>query len=102
VTDGTTAGTHLVKDINPGTESSEPINMLAVGDEVYFIAFDDDHGRELWRSDGTEAGTVLVADVEPGPTSSWPTSLKAMGGKLYFSATRRATGWELYSVDLPQ
>ena len=102
VTNGTTAGTHLVKDINPGTESSEPINMLAVGDEVYFIAFDDDHGRELWRSDGTEAGTVLVADVEPGPTSSWPTSLKTMGGKLYFSATRRATGWELHSVDLPQ
>jgi ELWxxDGT repeat protein len=102
VTNGTTAGTHQVKDINPGETGSDPSNMIAVGNHVYFIASDETHGRELWRSDGTEAGTVLVADVEPGPQSSLPQGLKVIGSKLYFHAESRTTGRELYTIDLPQ
>ena len=101
VTNGTTAGTHLVKDINPGPEGSWPSSMLGVGNYVYFIASNPDSGRELWRSDGTQIGTVLAADVEPGPNSSVPHGLKAMDGRLYFNAFRRTTGRELYSVSMP-
>ena len=101
VTDGTNLGTTWVKDINPGPESSYPDEMLAVGDVIYFTAYDETHGNELWRSDGTEAGTVLVADIEPGPESSIPKGLKVMNGKLYFNAQRRDVGRELFVIDLP-
>ncbi|MEK7951743.1 ELWxxDGT repeat protein [Luteolibacter soli] len=102
VTNGTSAGTRKVKDIGPGILGSSPDNILVVGNQIYFTAYDLAHGNELWRSDGTEAGTVLVADIEPGEESSTPTALKVMDGKLYFTAHRNDVDWELFSIDLPQ
>ena len=71
VSNGATAGTHLVKDIYQGTSSGldpsfsqfEPLNNV-----MYFAATDglQAHGRELWRSDGTAAGTSMVKDIAPG------------------------------------
>ena len=46
--DGTEAGTVLVKDINPGSGGSFPSSMTAVGDTLYFTANDGVNGRELW------------------------------------------------------
>ncbi|BBH39037.1 hypothetical protein myaer102_15570 [Microcystis viridis NIES-102] len=63
----------LVKDINPG--SSNPYDLTAVGNTLFFAASDGVNGRELWKSDGTAAGTVLVKDINPGSgfyTSSNP------------------------------
>lgn len=99
-TDGTTAGTTRVKDINPGPGGSQPIHMLAVGNVVYFSADDGVHGFELWRSDGTEAGTFMVDDIEPGGRGSFPSSLEVIGNKLYFIAERINVGRELHVVDL--
>lgn len=101
VTDGTSDGSHRVKDISPPPYYwSDPQELTAAGRLVYFTAQDGTHGNELWRSDGTESGTVLVADIEPGEGNSSPRSLKVMNGRLYFTANRRSTGRELYSVDL--
>jgi ELWxxDGT repeat protein len=99
-TDGTAAGTRLVKDIRPGFNSSTPDEFLAVGDTIYFTADAPGSGRELWKSDGTEAGTVLVADLEPGPLGSDPDGLYEMNGTLYFTANRRTIGRELYALGL--
>jgi hypothetical protein len=50
----------LVKDINPGTGSSSPGELTAMGGVVFFIADPDgDYRTQLWKSDGTEAGTTL-------------------------------------------
>jgi ELWxxDGT repeat protein len=84
--DGTDAGTVLVKDIFPGSRSSEITALTAALDRLYFVADDGVHGRELWASDGTDAGTVLVADLFPGPGSSLPLELHAVGSRLVFSA----------------
>jgi ELWxxDGT repeat protein len=66
--DGTTAGTIMVKDITPGASGSDPLYLTEVGSRLFFNARDDGHGRRLWRSDGTSAGTVLVVeDVNPHP-----------------------------------
>src|SRR4029078_3756905 len=66
--DGTRAGTVLVKDINRDTASddrSAPSPLTGVGARFFFAADDGTHGRELWTSDGTRAGTVLVKDINP-------------------------------------
>jgi ELWxxDGT repeat protein len=47
-TDGTTAGTKLVMDIDP-TGSSSPESLTNVGGTLYFSADDGSRGRELWR-----------------------------------------------------
>jgi ELWxxDGT repeat protein len=92
--DGTEAGTVLVKDINPGPSSSSPRDLTRVGSVVFFRADDGGHGYELWKSDGTAAGTVLVKDINPGAPSGAdpiPDSLDifhstSMGGLLFFIA----------------
>lgn len=64
--DGTRAGTVLVKDIRPGAKHSWVGYMTEVGGTLFFTVDDGIHGEELWPSDGTEAGTVLVRDINAG------------------------------------
>src|SRR4051812_20389256 len=56
-TDGTKAGTVLVKDINPAVDAfdtgSAPDLLTNVNGTLYFVASDGTNGRELWKSDGT-------------------------------------------------
>ncbi|MBO7466948.1 MAG: hypothetical protein J6T94_04610 [Bacteroidaceae bacterium] len=62
VTDGTTEGTHMVKDIVPGTGSSNPSYLGRLNDKVLFSAYTEDAGQETWVSDGTEEGTFMLVD----------------------------------------
>src|SRR4030095_5668186 len=59
VSDGSVAGTKMIKDIMVGTASSVDQGgsgnwtyMTTVGDVLYFGAADLTNGRELWKSDG--------------------------------------------------
>ncbi len=97
--DGTAAGTVLVKDINPGALGSAPKELANVGGRCFFAASDDTHGRELWKSDGTEAGTVLVKDIEAGSGEAVPTEIVDRGGVAYFSAESTTSGLELWKSD---
>ena len=58
--DGTSAGTTMVKDINPGSGNSFPTSLTNFNGTLFFAANDGVHGKELWRSNGTAVGTVLV------------------------------------------
>ena len=62
VTDGTAEGTHMVKDIVPGSGSSNPSYLGRLNDKVLFSAYTEDAGQETWVSDGTEAGTFMLVD----------------------------------------
>lgn len=96
VTDGTTAGTRMVKDIAPGSAGSTPTDLVAIGTTLYFAA-DGGNGRELWKSDGTAAGTAMVLDITPtGTASSAVDNLIAVGGVLYFTANDGINGVELW------
>ena len=68
--DGTSAGTTQVKDINIGADSGSPSNLKAVGSTLYFSANDGVIGSELWKSDGTTAGTELVKDINANSANS--------------------------------
>jgi uncharacterized repeat protein (TIGR01451 family) len=97
--DGTAAGTVMVKDINPGQDSGQPEWLTDVGGTLYFAASDDSHGRELWRSDGTAAGTVMVSDINPGSAGGYPQFLTDVGGTLLFQANDGESGTELWRSD---
>ncbi|MBH8551153.1 type I secretion C-terminal target domain-containing protein [Nostocaceae cyanobacterium CENA357] len=97
--DGTTAGTVLVKDINSGSGSSKISGLTNVDGILYFIADDGIHGGELWKSDGTTAGTVLVKDIKRGSGGSNISSLTNVNGILYFSANDGIYGGELWTSD---
>ncbi|WP_322936943.1 ELWxxDGT repeat protein [Nocardioides bizhenqiangii] len=97
--DGTKAGTVLVKNIRPGSYGSYPGRLTAVGDTLFFRARDGVHGRELWRSDGTAAGTVLVEDIRPGGASADPEGLVGVGDTLFFSTEDGTSGRDLWVSD---
>jgi ELWxxDGT repeat protein len=98
--DGTGAGTWMVKDVCPGECSSHLDDELVVqSGSLYFGADDGVHGRELWRTDGTEAGTRLVADALPGLYGSHPQWLTSLGDLLLFTAIDLDHGRELWVTD---
>jgi ELWxxDGT repeat protein len=114
--DGTRAGTTLVKDINtaapaPTTTackrqkscagSSWADDMTLVGKTLFFTANHGKHGVELWKSDGTRSGTKLVKDVNPSSasTASDTGNLVALGKTLFFTANHGKHGVELWKSD---
>jgi ELWxxDGT repeat protein len=111
--DGTEAGTIIVKDINLNGQSSSPDSMTNFNGTLFFSAYDSSYGEELWKSDGTEAGTVLVKDINPLTTCDWmgspgsgslpcsssPSSLTNVNGTLFFSADDGSSGEELWKSD---
>ncbi len=105
VTDGTQAGTGLLKDVQPGAGSSYPSSLTRLGSVVLFMADDGTTGRELWRTDGTAAGTVRVKDINPGAGSGVPNFpfqgfiLPVLGNAIYFIADDGVTGSELWKSD---
>lgn len=59
VSDGTTAGTMRLTDINPGPSDSSPHDLTDVNGILYFVV-----GTNVWKSDGTPSGTALVINFD--------------------------------------
>jgi ELWxxDGT repeat protein len=111
---GTAAGTAVVKMINPvggsnpAPERNSRESRFAVLDgAMYFGAFDDPaHGLQLWRTDGTASGTTKVQDINPegfgtssyrGNTGSNIDDVEAINGRLFFSANDGPDGSQLWT-----
>lgn len=88
-TDGTSAGTIMLGDIEPGPkgilyEGGNRGQVLKDGRLVLRIttaAF----GSELWVTDGTVEGTRILRDWNVGAAGSNPDNLIAAGGKVFFT-----------------
>ena len=106
-TDGTSAGTVLVKDINPtgtgGANPSTPTQFTNVNGTLFFVATNGTNGRELWKSDGTSGGTVMVQDIRSGANDSYINYLTNVSGTLFFRANNTGVnginGTELWKSD---
>lgn len=98
-TDGTEAGTQLVKDISPGEADSRPSSFVIYKDLLYFRADDGSSGVEVWRSDGTREGTERFLDVNNGFGDSFPGDFSIYQTDLFFSADNGTLGSELYRTD---
>ncbi len=123
--DGTTAGTVMVKDINTGASCTSfgvtgpcggvtagPGSAVVAGNTYYFTANDGTYGNELWMSDGTSAGTVMIKDINTGLActsfgTTGPcggiTTIRdakfAVGNSVYFQADDGTTGTELWAFN---
>ena len=91
----------LLRDINTSVEerSSNPRQFTTMGSITFFVAEDDDHGAEVWRTDGSSAGTYLLADIRPGPDTSYPEDFVVANGLLFFSADDGVNGREVWRSD---
>ncbi len=107
-TDGTLAGTTLVRDIFAGSGGSALSNLTVVGTQIFFSANDGFNGAELWVTDGTAGGTRMVRDINPGLTGttlnvSTPSFITAFptsnGPRAIFWATTVAGGNEPWISD---
>jgi len=96
VTDGTATGTHIVKDINAGTGSSNPLAFCKLGSDIYFTAIESS-GRKLWKTDGTGAGTLQIPVAEP--FFILDNAVGIVNNKMIFYAHNTVDGYEPYVSD---
>ncbi len=111
-TNGTEAGTFLVKDIRPG--SSNGLDSNFNNDKQIFVEFNGElyfrgstnTSIELWKTDGTEVGTVSVKNFEASQTGA-PSYVSnndreylgvVFNNQLYFTVNR-ASSYELWKTD---
>jgi ELWxxDGT repeat protein len=91
VTDGTAAGTRLVKDIKQGGAGSDINWMARFNDKVVFAADDGTNGMELWISDGTETGTFLVKQIHEWGDGSNPNAFTQINETQFVFRAKNVT-----------
>jgi ELWxxDGT repeat protein len=95
-TDGTVAGTGLLKDILPGAVESQPRNFMQFGDKVVFSIRDATNSHyELWITDGTSSGTTKIRDLNY--IINYGSAV--LNGKLYFQADASGYSLKVWSTD---
>lgn len=100
VTDGTDAGTRLVRELVPGGAGSHPRNLIEKDGLLYFEADTAQRGVAPWRTDGTAAGTVPVESL-PQPPAPPPLVRGSddVRDLRFFAAEAPGLGFELFRTD---
>ncbi|CAN5209956.1 hypothetical protein BH10PLA2_BH10PLA2_13210 [soil metagenome] len=81
-------------DINNYNEFSQPQNLIAVGNTLYFSAWDG-QAIELWTCNGTTAKEIKIGTYsDPSPSN-----FTAVGNTLYFTAYSSDTNNDLWKYD---
>ena len=99
--DGTDAGTTLMRDAMSGSGDSNPRNFFEHNGKVYFAASDSrESGTErliynLWSTDGTPFGTRKVSPIEIYAAGSFV----SYEDELYFTGRSEEFGWELHKTN---
>lgn len=96
--DGTNAGTSLLKDVEPGSAGSSISNIVVANKQIVFSAITSAAGQELWYSDGTQATTNIAGDIAPGISSSVPSRAFLHDYTVFFGATNDTVGREIFSA----
>ncbi len=74
----------FLKDINPGSEGSNPKSFIIYKDLLYFVADNGINGPAVWRTDGTEIGTELFF-ANANSSSSPQSFIIAKNGWMYYN-----------------
>lgn len=95
--DGTIAGTNLVKETAIGTSNGLTSFYTAeINDELYFVANDnyDYIGGEIWKTDGTNGGTVFITSY-----AGRIFGLRAVGNLIYFIVKTDDDNLQVWKTD---
>ena len=101
VTDGTAAGTRLLRrPLSLSDEYSSPV--YAVHGQLAFFSAPQEggFGIEPWLTDGTVGGTRRLRDIAPGGESSYPGTFLRVGSRVFFNAYDETLAGQLWSVPL--
>ena len=96
--DGTVAGTSIVKDINVGTADASPQNLVALNNNLYFLA-NDGTNYGLWKTDGTAANTTLIKSLDTKINVTYYFGLININNTLFFTFNDGVNGYELWKSD---
>jgi ELWxxDGT repeat protein len=97
VSDGTTTGTTLLKDLQVGSGSGAPEKFFNALGKLFFTARPNNlSDTYLYVTDGTAIGTYTLIQVYG---TSHPIYGKEMGGKFYFRNSTTTNGSELWVTD---
>lgn len=95
--DGTEAGTFMVKDIFDSQPYIGDVGVLTDADGTLYFRGRSLTGNDLWKSDGTEAGTILVKDLPP--LGFIIENMTYVDGHIYFIVNEPIAGSELWVSD---
>jgi trimeric autotransporter adhesin len=107
ISDGTNAGTTLLKQIDPNPNFSGNVafirNFTNAGGKLFFIAttqniVNSNLDYDLWVTDGTTAGTMRTKDINLVGNPN-PQNLTSFNNKIFFTANDGVHGIELWSSD---
>jgi ELWxxDGT repeat protein len=95
---GTSAGTFLLADLNPSGSSSPSTFLWHTGlSRLFFSATDGTHGQELWE---WQAGVATrLTDLASGANDASPKGLGELASKLVFTARDANPGTRLFAYD---
>ena len=96
-TDGTAAGTIMIKDIKAGIGNSQSSGFCKIPSTTLFIAQSVGLESKLWKTDGTTAGTEQISVAEPFFIVNQ--DMVKLGNKVIFFAHNTVDGYEPYVSD---
>ncbi len=97
------ANTTMVMDIYPGHNgNSDPQELTVMGTTLFFTAFEEEHGKEIWRTDPPydQWNTERAQEIKKLFPST-PYDLEAVGDTLFYTANVGSIGFELFKTIPP-
>lgn len=103
---GTSTGTFLLRDINTnpamGFSDSNPTRTFVSGDTLYFSAFHDVKGWQIWQTLGSAATTTMLTDIPRDTIFNnlyIPYFVEKQNNSIFFVAFAEDFGEELWRFD---
>ena len=99
--DGTAAGTYMVKDINAGAASSKPAQItLANNQNLVFTADNGATGPELFGYNFVKDSLYLIKDIVPGTNHDYIMEITKVAGSVLFTSSASNSYRYLWKTDL--